>query len=55
MLDPLADRLMLATVFVMLTLAGKVPIWLTGSVIGRDLIIMQGGRDAARKSRRATA
>jgi cardiolipin synthase len=42
MLDPLADKLMLATVFVMLALAGSVPVWLTGSVIGRDLIIVLG-------------
>jgi len=42
MLDPLADKLMLATVFVMLALAGVVPVWLTGTVIGRDGIIVLG-------------
>ena len=41
-LDPAADKLMLATVFVMLALLGYVPIWLTASVIARDCIIVLG-------------
>lgn len=41
-LDPLADKAMLATVFVMLTLLGKVPVWLTATVLGRDCIIVLG-------------
>ncbi len=42
MLDPLADKLMLATVFVMLALGGAVPVWLTVVVIARDCIIVLG-------------
>ena len=42
MLDPAADKLMLATVFVMLALLGSVPVWLTASVIARDCIIVLG-------------
>jgi cardiolipin synthase len=41
-LDPLADKLMLATVFVMLALLGSVPVWLTAVVIARDGIIVLG-------------
>jgi cardiolipin synthase len=42
MLDPVADKLMLATVFVMLALLGYAPIWLTAAVIARDCIIVLG-------------
>jgi cardiolipin synthase len=41
-LDPLADKLMLATVFVVLALLGSVPFWLTAAVIARDCIIVLG-------------
>ena len=41
-LDPLADKLMLATVFGMLALLGSVPLWLTMAVIARDAIIVLG-------------
>jgi len=41
-LDPLADKLMLATVFVMLALLGLVPAWLTAVVLARDVIIVVG-------------
>jgi len=41
-LDPMADKLMLATVFVMLALLGSVPLWLTTAVIARDCIIVLG-------------
>lgn len=41
-LDPLADKLMLATVFIVLTLLGSVPLWLTVTVIARDGIIVLG-------------
>jgi cardiolipin synthase len=41
-LDPVADKLMLATVFVMLALLGSVPIWLTTAVIVRDCVIVLG-------------
>jgi cardiolipin synthase len=41
-LDPLADKLMLSTVFIVLTLLGSVPVWLTTAVIARDCIIVLG-------------
>ena len=42
LLDPLADKLLLTTVFVMLTLLGSVPVWLTAAVIARDCVIVLG-------------
>jgi cardiolipin synthase len=42
LLDPVADKLMLATVFVMLALLGSVPVWLTAAVIARDCTIVLG-------------
>jgi cardiolipin synthase (CMP-forming) len=42
LLDPVADKLLLATVFVMLALLGSVPVWLTVAVIARDCIIVLG-------------
>src|ERR1700676_5481214 len=39
MLDPVADKLLLATVFVMLSFLGHAPIWLTTAVVARDCII----------------
>ncbi len=42
-LDPLADKFLLVAMFVVLTGAGFVPLWLTGVVIGRDLAIVVGG------------
>jgi cardiolipin synthase len=41
-LDPIADKLMLATVFVMLAVLGSVPVWLSAAVIARDCIIVLG-------------
>src|ERR1700733_15590437 len=42
LLDPIADKLLLATVFVTLALLGSVPVWLTVAVIARDGIIVLG-------------
>ena len=44
-LDPMADKLLLATMFVMLTLPGlglvaRIPLWLTVLVISRDVAII---------------
>jgi cardiolipin synthase len=58
MLDPLADKFMLATVFVILAFLGDVPVWLAAAVIARDCIIVLGavsyrlviGRVSARPS-----
>jgi len=41
-LDPVADKLMMATVFVVLALLGSVPLWLTTAVIVRDCVIVLG-------------
>ena len=41
-LDPLADKLLLVTVFVCLSLAGLVPLWIVGLVLFRDLVIFFG-------------
>lgn len=41
-LDPLADKTMLAGVFVTLAYLGSVPVWLTAAVLARDVIIVLG-------------
>jgi cardiolipin synthase len=41
-LDPLADKLLLVTVFVCLSIVGHAPWWLTGLVLLRDLVIASG-------------
>ncbi|MDE2296009.1 MAG: CDP-alcohol phosphatidyltransferase family protein [Gammaproteobacteria bacterium] len=42
LLDPAADKLLVATVFVMLALQGGVPLWLMAVAVGRDLVIVAG-------------
>ncbi|MGH8494557.1 MAG: CDP-alcohol phosphatidyltransferase family protein [Gammaproteobacteria bacterium] len=42
LLDPLADKLLLVSVFLAVTLLGLVPAWLTSFVIGRDVLIVFG-------------
>lgn len=42
LLDPAADKLLVASVFVTLTWLGLVPVWLTAVVLGRDLLIIGG-------------
>jgi CDP-diacylglycerol--glycerol-3-phosphate 3-phosphatidyltransferase len=45
-LDPLADKLLLVSGIVLFSLnnphLGTIPLWLTGTVIGRDLLILTG-------------
>jgi len=41
-LDPLADKILLVTVFITLALIGKVALWLVALVVIRDLIISFG-------------
>lgn len=41
-LDPIADKLMLVACFVTLGLVGAHPDWLTGLVVGRDVVIVAG-------------
>ncbi len=42
LLDPLADKLLLTTVFVTLTVLGAVPVWLMVAAVARDVIIVAG-------------
>lgn len=41
-LDPLADKAMLVTLFVVLAIIGRIPFWLLLLVIVRDLVIVVG-------------
>jgi len=46
-LDPLADKLLLISGVVLLSfdhgpLIGQIPLWLTGTIIGRDLLLLLG-------------
>jgi cardiolipin synthase len=41
-LDPLADKLLLVTAFVLLAAMGHLPTWLTVAVIARDVTILLG-------------
>jgi cardiolipin synthase len=41
-LDPVADKLLLVTMFICLAVAGLVPWWLAGLVLLRDLVILFG-------------
>jgi cardiolipin synthase len=41
-LDPTADKLLLVTAYVMLTILGHIPFWLTLAVASRDVLIVGG-------------
>ena len=41
-LDPVADKLLLASIFLTLAVQGSVPVWLSVAVVGRDLVIVAG-------------
>lgn len=41
-LDPIADKLLLATAFITLSLLDLVPLWLMAAVVARDVIIVTG-------------
>ena len=41
--DPLADKLLLVTTYILLTWLGELPLWLVLLIFGRDLIIVFGG------------
>ena len=43
LLDPLADKLLLVSLFVVLAVLGLIPVWLAGVAIGRDVVIVTGG------------
>jgi cardiolipin synthase len=40
--DPIADKLLLITGYVMLAWGGQIPVWLAATVLGRDLVIVLG-------------
>ncbi|AMQ87788.1 CDP-alcohol phosphatidyltransferase family protein [Marinobacter sp. LQ44] len=40
--DPLADKALLITAYLMLTITGIIPLWLFALVLGRDLVIVCG-------------
>lgn len=40
--DPLADKLLLVTAYLMLALTAQIPMWLFYLVIGRDILILVG-------------
>ncbi|MCK5639750.1 MAG: CDP-alcohol phosphatidyltransferase family protein [Gammaproteobacteria bacterium] len=42
-LDPLADKLLMTSVYIVLAWLGHFPWWLTALVIGRDMLIVSGG------------
>jgi cardiolipin synthase len=41
-LDPLADKLLLITAYILLAALGHVPLWLTVIVVARDMVILSG-------------
>jgi cardiolipin synthase len=41
-LDPLADKLLLMTLFIVLALRHNLPLWLAGAAVVRDLVIVAG-------------
>jgi cardiolipin synthase len=41
-LDPVADKLLVAVLFVIFAVQGHLPLWLAVIVLGRDLVIMAG-------------
>ncbi|MBI3345314.1 MAG: CDP-alcohol phosphatidyltransferase family protein [Gammaproteobacteria bacterium] len=42
-LDPLADKLLLVSAYLVLGWLGEIPLWLVMAVVGRDLVIVAGG------------
>ena len=41
-MDPIADKVLFGTVFIVLTAKGHIPAWITIIVVSRDLVIMAG-------------
>lgn len=42
-LDPMADKVLIATLFLSLTYAGLIPVPLTSIIIGRDVLLVVAG------------
>lgn len=49
-LDPLADKIFVAGVVILLYLTGIVPLWLLVPILGRDLLILLGGLYVERRA-----
>ena len=43
LLDPLADKFLVAAVFIVFTIQNLIPLWLLVLTLGRDLILLAGG------------
>ncbi len=43
LLDPLADKLLLVSLFIALAVLALLPAWLAAVVVGRDIVIVSGG------------
>lgn len=41
-LDPVADKLLVAVIYVIFAIQGHLPLWLAAIVLGRDVVIMTG-------------
>ncbi len=41
-LDPIADKALLVSIFVILAMIGEIPLWLTLMVVSRDILIVGG-------------
>jgi cardiolipin synthase len=41
-MDPIADKLLVASTFVIFTVQGHIPVWVAAIVLGRDAVIMAG-------------
>ncbi len=52
LLDPLADKALVLSAFVALTVLGKVPAWLTIAIVLRDAVIVIGSAELYRRGRR---
>ena len=42
LLDPIADKLLMAGTYITLAISGQVPIWMAGIVVFRDVVIIGG-------------
>ena len=42
LLDPLADKMLVLSALIALTILERIPLWLTVAVLGRDLVIVSG-------------
>lgn len=41
-MDPVADKLLVAAMFISFTVQGHIPIWVAAIVVGRDVVILAG-------------